>query len=75
MKRTGERAAYYVADARHLREGLAPARLGLVEGENAPWFWMSTSEGLSPSDCFDRLLEGARVVTTPGAGFVVAGTG
>ncbi len=36
---------------------------------------MRTPEGLSSWDCFDRLLEVAHVVSTPGSGFGAAGEG
>ncbi len=74
-KQTGEQVAYYMANARHLREGLGGAGFRCFGGEHAPYLWMRTPDGLSSWDCFDRLLAETHVVTTPGAGFGAAGEG
>ena len=74
-KQTGEQIAYYMANARHLREGLGGAGFRCFGGEHAPYLWMRTPDGLSSWDCFDRLLAETHVVTTPGAGFGAAGEG
>jgi LL-diaminopimelate aminotransferase len=74
-KQTGEQVAFYMENARVLREGLGAAGFALFGGENAPYIWMQTPDGLSSWDCFDRLLGDAHVVGTPGAGFGSAGEG
>jgi LL-diaminopimelate aminotransferase len=74
-KQTGEQVAYYMANAARLREDLSAAGFGLFGGEHAPYIWMHTPDGLSSWDCFDRLLQEAHVVATPGAGFGAAGEG
>ncbi len=74
-KQTGEQVAYYLENARVLREGLGAAGFHLFGGEHAPYLWMKTPDGLSSWDCFDRLLADAHVVATPGAGFGAAGEG
>jgi LL-diaminopimelate aminotransferase len=74
-KQTGEQVAYYMANAALLREGLGAADFSLFGGEHAPYIWMRTPGGLSSWDCFDRLLNDAHVVGTPGAGFGAAGEG
>ena len=74
-KQTGEQVAYYMRNAALLREGLTAAGFTLFGGEHAPYIWMRTPEGLSSWDCFDRLLEVAHVVSTPGSGFGAAGEG
>jgi LL-diaminopimelate aminotransferase len=74
-KQTGEQVAHYMANARLLREGLAAAGFRLFGGEHAPYVWVRTPEGLSSWDCFDRVLESAHVVCTPGSGFGAAGEG
>ncbi len=74
-KQTGEQVAYYMGNARRLREGLGTAGLGVFGGEHAPYIWLRTPGGLSSWDCFDRLLGGAHVVGTPGSGFGPAGEG
>jgi LL-diaminopimelate aminotransferase len=74
-KQTGEQVAYYMANAERLREGLADAGLTVFGGEHAPYIWMRTPPGTSSWQLFDRLLDGAHVVTTPGAGFGACGEG
>ena len=44
-------------------------------GRNAPYIWVKTPAGLSSWDFFDKLLNEAHVVGTPGAGFGPSGEG
>jgi LL-diaminopimelate aminotransferase len=74
-KQTAEQVSYYMANAGLLREGLGTAGFTLFGGEHAPYIWMRTPNDLSSWECFDRLLEDAHVVGTPGAGFGAAGEG
>ena len=74
-KQTQEQVAYYMANAALVRGGLGEAGLTCFGGEHAPYVWVRTPEGLSSWACFDRLLNEAHVVTTPGAGFGAAGEG
>jgi LL-diaminopimelate aminotransferase len=74
-KQTAEQVAYYMENASRLREGLGAAGFTLFGGEHAPYIWMRTPSGLSSWEFFDRLLEDAHVVGTPGAGFGPAGEG
>jgi LL-diaminopimelate aminotransferase len=74
-KQTGEQVAFYMENARRLREGLADAGFTRFGGEHAPYVWMRTPDGLSSWDFFDRLLGEAHVVGTPGSGFGSAGEG
>ena len=74
-KQCGEQVAYYMANARALRDGLAATGLALFGGEHAPYIWMRTPKGLNSWECFDKLLTDAHVVCTPGSGFGAAGEG
>jgi LL-diaminopimelate aminotransferase len=74
-KQTREQVAYYMANARALREGLGAAGFRCFGGEHAPYVWVGTPDGLTSWQCFDRMLEGAQVVVTPGSGFGAAGEG
>ena len=49
--------------------------LQVYGGENAPYVWIACPEGLSSWDMFDKMLEEAQVVVTPGSGFGSAGEG
>jgi LL-diaminopimelate aminotransferase len=74
-KQTGEQVAYYMENARRIREGLSASGLEVFAGIHAPYLWMRTPEGLSSWEFFDRLLREAHVVGTPGSGFGPAGEG
>ena len=66
---------YYMENARLIREGIAGAGLRVYGGENAPYAWIATPKGVASWDMFDRLLQEAHVVCTPGAGFGACGEG
>jgi LL-diaminopimelate aminotransferase len=67
---------YYMENARIMREGLAGAGLTVASGgDNAPYLWIKTPDGLPSWTFFDRMLRGARVVGTPGVGFGPSGEG
>lgn len=66
---------YYMENARLIRAGIAAAGLRVFGGENAPYAWIATPNGVGSWDMFDRLLEEAHVVCTPGAGFGACGEG
>ncbi len=70
-----ETVAYYMENARVIREGLASAGLEVHGGKNAPYIWFRAPDGLDSWSFFDRLLHEACVVTTPGAGFGPSGEG
>ena len=58
-----------------LREACLKIGLPVFGGINAPYVWVGCPEGVSSWDMFDRMLEQAQVVITPGAGFGAAGEG
>lgn len=74
-KQTRANIEYYQENARIIREGLTAAGLTVFGGENAPYIWAKTPDGMKSWDFFDKLLEEAGVVTTPGAGFGPSGEG
>ncbi|MCU0669898.1 MAG: aminotransferase class I/II-fold pyridoxal phosphate-dependent enzyme [Myxococcota bacterium] len=74
-KQTGEQIAYYMENARLLREGLGGAGFRVFGGVHAPYIWIRTPEDLGSWDFFDALLAQCHVVGTPGAGFGPAGEG
>jgi LL-diaminopimelate aminotransferase len=75
LEQTAEQVAYYMENARHLREGLGAAGFRVFGGVHAPYIWMRTPGGLSSWAFFDELLGRAHVVGTPGAGFGPSGEG
>jgi LL-diaminopimelate aminotransferase len=44
-------------------------------GVNAPYIWLRTPAGTSSWEFFDKLLNAANVVGTPGSGFGPSGEG
>jgi LL-diaminopimelate aminotransferase len=65
----------YMNNARLIRESLTKLGYKVYGGVNAPYIWMKTPDGLSSWDFFDRLLQKANVLGTPGSGFGPAGQG
>lgn len=65
----------YMANAAVIRKSLTKLGYETYGGVNAPYIWMKTPDGLSSWDFFDRLLQKANVVGTPGAGFGPSGEG
>ena len=74
-KQVKELIAFYMNNAKLLREGLTEAGFEIYGGVNAPYVWMKTPEGVSSWDFFDKLLGESHIVGTPGSGFGAAGEG
>lgn len=70
-----EQVAYYMRNAKVIYDGLKEAGCEVYGGMNAPYIWLRVPEGMTSWDFFDRLLEEASVVGTPGSGFGPSGEG
>lgn len=70
-----ENLAYYQKNAKVIFEGLKNAGLTVSGGVNSPYIWCKTPGGMGSWEFFDKLLQHANVVTTPGAGFGPSGEG
>jgi LL-diaminopimelate aminotransferase len=66
---------FYLENARIIRDGLEAIGLTVYGAKNAPYIWVKTPAGLGSWEFFDKLLNDAHVVSTPGAGFGPAGEG
>ena len=66
---------HYMGNAALLREACTKAGLTVFGGENAPYVWVACPEGTDSWGMFDKMLNEAQVVITPGAGFGAAGEG
>ena len=75
QKQISASIAYYMENARIIREGLAALGLSAFGGVNAPYIWLKTPNGMNSWNFFDKLLREANVVGTPGAGFGPSGEG
>ena len=67
--------AYYMENARLIREGLTGMGYTAYGGVNAPYIWLKIPEGMTSWSFFDYLLEEAHIVGTPGSGFGAMGEG
>ena len=67
--------SYYMENAKLIREALESLGYTVYGGVDAPYIWLKTPDELSSWEFFDRLLEGANVVGTPGSGFGPSGEG
>lgn len=74
-KQTMEQIAYYMNNAKVIRDGLAAAGYTVSGGVNAPYIWLETPKGMTSWEFFDYLLNKANVVGTPGSGFGPSGEG
>jgi LL-diaminopimelate aminotransferase len=70
-----EQVAYYMNNARTIKEGLKEAGYTVFGGVNAPYIWLKTPDAMTSWEFFDYLLEQANVVGTPGSGFGPSGEG
>ncbi len=70
-----EMIAFYLTNAKLIRDGLQRVGIEVHGGVNAPYVWLKTPNNLSSWDFFDRLLSQAHLVGTPGSGFGAAGEG
>ncbi len=67
--------SYYMHNARLMLEALRGMGHEVYGGENAPYIWMKTPEGISSWKFFEEMLYGPHVVCTPGVGFGPSGEG
>ncbi len=67
--------AYYMNNAKMIKNSLTKLGLKVFGGENAPYVWVKTGAGFNSWGFFDKLLKEAHVVSTPGSGFGLKGEG
>ena len=70
-----EQVAYYMNNAKTIKQGLKDAGYTVFGGVNAPYIWLKTPDKMTSWEFFDYLLEKANVVGTPGSGFGPSGEG
>ncbi len=74
-KEVKEVIAYYLENAAIMKKSLENIGFTVFGGENAPYVWVKTMNGMSSWDFFDKILNEAGVVGTPGSGFGPSGEG
>ncbi len=67
--------AYYMNNAKIIRDNLSAAGFDVYGGVNAPYIWLRTPDGMKSWEFFDWLLEKVQIVGTPGVGFGPCGEG
>ena len=65
--------AYYLENARLIREGLQRVGLTVYGGINSPYIWAKTPNGIDSWAFYDQQHDQCHVVVTPGGGFGPAG--
>ena len=75
QKEIKENIKYYLDNAKIIREGLNKAGYKTYGGVNAPYIWLKVPDGITSWEFFDKLLDEAGVVGTPGEGFGPSGEG
>ncbi|MGF1535073.1 MAG: LL-diaminopimelate aminotransferase [Elainellaceae cyanobacterium] len=75
QKQIKQLIAFYLENARLVRQSLTQIGIEVYGGVNAPYVWVKTPHSLSSWDFFDKLLQNCNVVGTPGSGFGAAGEG
>jgi LL-diaminopimelate aminotransferase len=66
---------HYMGNAAVLVAGAKKAGFTVFGGVNAPYIWVQTPAGVTSWQAFDRILNEANVVITPGSGFGSKGEG
>lgn len=64
---------FYLANAALIKKAMTDLGFSCIGGDNAPYIWVNT--GRDSWEFFDKLLNEAQVVCTPGAGFGKCGEG
>lgn len=70
-----ENIAYYLRNAKVIKESLESCGFEVFGGVNSPYIWCKTPNNMGSWEFFTKLLEEANIITTPGAGFGPAGEG
>lgn len=70
-----ENIAVYQRNAKIIAECMDRLGIWYTGGKNSPYIWLKCPDGLGSWEFFDRLLNEAQVVGTPGAGFGKNGEG
>ena len=66
---------YYMQNANRIKARLSDIGLKVYGGNDAPYLWVHTPDGMTSWRFFEQMLYGAHVVCTPGVGFGPSGEG
>jgi LL-diaminopimelate aminotransferase len=74
-KQVADIIAYYLENARIMKQSLEEQGFKVYGGVNAPYVWIKTKNNMKSWDFFDQLLTNIQIVGTPGSGFGPCGEG
>lgn len=75
QKQICENISYYMENTRILASFLKERGVYFTGGENSPYIWLECPINISSWEFFDKLLQTAQIVGTPGSGFGKNGEG
>ncbi len=75
QKQIKENLSYYQENAKIIASALDELGIYYTGGKNSPYIWLKCPNGMGSWEFFDKLLNEANVVGTPGAGFGKNGEG
>ena len=75
QKQIKETIAFYLENAKIIKNTLKELGFTVFGGENSPYIWLKAPNGLTSWEFFDELLHKLYVVGTPGSGFGAMGEG
>ncbi len=75
QKGVKENIAYYQENAKILMDALDECGIKYFGGKNSPYIWLKCPDNMGSWEFFDKLLEEANIVGTPGEGFGENGKG
>ena len=73
MKETRDIIDFYLGNAKLIKDAMKSFGYAVTGGDDSPYLWVNVKD--DSWNFFDKVLKGANVVTTPGAGFGKAGEG
>ena len=68
-KEISAQIAYYMENAKIIKDGLKQSGYEVYGGVNAPYIWLRTPDKMTSWEFFDYLLSELNIVGTPGSGF------
>ena len=75
LQETKETIEYYQKNARVIADTFAKLNIWFTGGTHSPYIWLKCPDNYTSWDFFDKLLNEAGVVGTPGSGFGECGEG
>ncbi len=75
LKQTRETIAYYMQNAKVMADTFDELGIKYTGGKNSPYIWFKCPDGMDSWTFFDKLLNEAEIVGTPGEGFGKNGDG